>query len=109
MISIDDFKKIEIRIGEILTAEKVEGADKLLRLTVNLGDEAPRQIISGIAQYYPDPAALVGITCAFVTNLEPRVICGLESQGMILAAVTDDGAFALLTPSSDIPAGTKLR
>lgn len=109
MISIDDFKKTEIRIGEILAAKKVEGSEKLLQLSVNLGDVSPRQIISGIAAYYPDPSALVGVKCAFVANLEPRVILGLESQGMILAATTPEGGFALLAPSRDIPAGTPLR
>lgn len=109
MITIDEFKKVEIRIGQILSAEKVEGTDKLLRLSVMMGDEKPRQIISGIAPHYPDPEKLVGVKCAFVANLEPRTIRGLESQGMILAATTEEGGFALLTPSTDIAAGARLR
>lgn len=105
MITIDDFKKLEIRIGEILSAEKVENADKLLRLSVAMGEEEPRQIISGIATYFPDPGALVGKKCAFAANLEPRVIRGLESKGMILAVSTEDGKFSLLEVKQDIPAG----
>ena len=109
MINYDEFSKIEIRAGKILSAEKVPDTDKLLRLTVAMGEEAPRQIISGIAAYYPDPSALVGTLCAFVANLEPRVIRGLESQGMILAISTEDGKFSLLKVSEDIPAGTKAK
>ena len=108
-ISIDDFGKVELRVGEIVGAEKVPDTDKLLRLTVNLGDEAPRQIVSGIALYFPDPALLVGKQCVFVANLEPRVIKGLESQGMILAATTPDGLFALIHPGATLPPGTVLR
>jgi methionyl-tRNA synthetase len=108
MISIDDFKKVEIRAGKIVTAEKVPDADKLLRLTVDFGEAAPRQIVSGIAMQYPDPAALVGKTHVFITNLEPRTIRGLESQGMILALSTDT-EFALLEPSAAITPGTSAR
>lgn len=86
MVSIDQFKEIEVRAGKILRAEAIEGSEKLLRLTVDFGEQNPRQIISGIKRYFEDPAILVGVTCAFVTNLEPRTILGLESQGMIMAA-----------------------
>jgi len=108
-ITIDDFQKAEIRIGQIIAAEKVEGSRKLLKLSVNMGEEAPRQIISGIAPYFPDPAALVGRKCAFAANLEPRVIHGLESQGMILAVSTPDGTFSLLEAAANIPAGAKVK
>lgn len=108
MITYDDFAKLEITIGTILTAEIVEGADKLLRLTVDVGEETPRQIVSGIREFFADPEELVGKQCPFLTNLEPRVIRGLESQGMILAAATED-AFALLVPHRELPAGTKVR
>lgn len=113
-ISIDEFKKGEIRIGEIHSAEKVENADKLLRLEVFFGHSAEtgkdetRQIVSGIAAYYPDPSALVGVTCAFATNLEPRTIRGLVSDGMILAASTEDGAFSLLE-AKGVPPGTRIK
>lgn len=106
MISIEDFKKIEIVVGKILSAEKVPDTDKLLKLSVNMGEEAPRQIISGIAMYFPDCSTLVGKQCMFVANLEPRVIKGLESEGMIMAVSTEDGKFSLLEPNSEIPPGT---
>ncbi len=107
-ISIDDFKKIEIKIGEILSAEKVVDADKLLKLSVNFGEETPRQIISGISMYFENPTDLVGKKCAFATNLEPRVIKGLESQGMILA-VSGDEFFSLLTAESNTTPGASVK
>jgi methionyl-tRNA synthetase len=115
MINFDDFKKIEITIGKILSAEKVPETDKLLRLTVDFKEETPRQIVSGIAMHFPNPESLVGKKCAFVTNLEPRTIRGLESQGMILAVSAadfnnpDQTPFSLLTVSEDIPEGTKAK
>jgi len=111
-ISIDDFKKLEIRIGHILQAEKVADADKLLRLSVDFGETEPRQIISGIASYYPDPQALVGKKCAFAYNLEPRVIRGLESQGMILAVNGEHeaGSFSsLLETTPDVVPGSAVK
>lgn len=108
-ISIDDFKKVEIRVGEILSAQKVEDADKLLKLSVSFGSEE-RQIISGIAAYFPDPQTLVGAKCPFVYNLAPRVIRGLESNGMILAAVDEaTGAFSLMRADPSLPAGALVR
>ncbi len=103
-ISIDDFKKVEIKIGEILSAEKVEGSEKLLKLNVSFGEESPRQIISGISSFYPDPSLLVGKKCAFATNLEPRTIKGLESQGMILA-VSGENFFSLLNAETNVVPG----
>lgn len=88
-ISIDDFKKIEIRIGEIRSAEPIEGSEKLLRLRVHFGDHE-RQVLSGIAKHVPDPKVLVGKRCPFVTNLPPRQMMGLESQAMILAVGGDE-------------------
>lgn len=109
MISIEDFSRVEMRIGAILTAERVPDTDKLLRLTVDFGEEAPRQVVSGIAAYFPDPTVLCGKKCPFVTNLQPRLIKGLESQAMIVAVHTEDDAFSLLEPTgSAIPAGTRL-
>ena len=106
MINIEDFQKIELKVGKILSAEKVPETDKLLKLSVDLGEENPRQIISGIALYFPDLDLLIGKKCMFVTNLEPRVIKGLESNGMIMAVSTSDGKFSLLEPGNEIPAGT---
>ena len=109
MISINDFAQVEMRLGTILEVERVPDTDKLLKLSVNFGEASPRQVISGIAPYFEDPQVLVGKTCPFVTNLEPRIIRGLESQAMIVAVHTDDGAFSILEPTlADIPAGTKL-
>ena len=104
-ISYDDFAKLEIRIGTILTVEVVAGADRLLKLTVDIGEKTPRQIVSGIREYYEDIEVLVGKQCPFLTNLETRTIRGLESQGMILAASTDN-TFTLLHPSEALPPGT---
>ncbi len=94
MITIDDFKKVEIKIGEIVSAENIEGSDKLLKLKVNFGTEE-RQVLSGIKAYFPDPQVLVGKRCPFVTNLAPRMMMGLESQAMILAAGGTDTPFVL--------------
>ncbi len=109
MINIEDFKKIDIVVGKILSAEKVPDTDKLLKLSVDLAEEMPRQIVSGIALYFPDCSVLVGKKCMFVANLETRVIKGIESQGMILAISTEDGKFSLLEPKDEIPAGTRAR
>ncbi len=109
MISIEDFKKVDIRVGEILSVEKVLDTDKLLKLSVDLGEEKPRQIISGIAAYFSGIDVLIGKKCVFVANLETRIIRGLESQGMILAVSTDDGAFSLLEPDDHIPPGTRAK
>ncbi len=108
-ITIDDFKKVQIKVGEILSAEKIPDTDKLLKLSVAFGEET-RQIVSGIAGYFPDPSALVGVKCAFAYNLEPRVIRGFESQGMIMAASDDvTGVFSLLRADSALPSGTSVR
>ena len=96
-------------MGKILSAEKVPETDKLLKLAVDLGEEKPRQIVSGIALHFPDLSALVGKKCMFVVNLEPRLIRGIESQGMILAVSTEDGKFSLLEPNTEIPAGTRAK
>ncbi|HYF10327.1 MAG TPA: hypothetical protein VD967_01840 [Candidatus Paceibacterota bacterium] len=109
MISIDDFKKVEIRVGKILSAEKVADADKLLRLSVDFNEGSPRQIVSGIAAYFPDPSALVGKNCPFAVNLEPRTIRGLESNGMILAVGNADGFFSLLEASPETPPGSTVK
>ncbi len=109
MISYDDFAKVEIRVGKILSAEKIADTDKLLKLSVSFAEEAPRQIVSGIALYFPDPTILVGKKCMFVANLEPRTIRGFESDGMLFAVSTDDGKFSLLEPSLEIPEGTKAK
>lgn len=120
MITYDDFKKVEIRAGKILSAEKIPDTDKLLKLSVDFAEKkeivkedgtkdilnAPRQIVSGISAYFPDPATLIGKTCMFVTNLEPRMIRGYESNGMLFAVSNEQGGFSLLEPNSTISPGT---
>lgn len=108
-INIEEFKKIDIAVGQILSAEKIPETDKLLKLSVDLGEETPRQIVSGISEYFPDCSVLVGKKCMFVANLEPRVIRGYESQGMILAVSTEDNKFSLLELQSEIPSGTRAK
>lgn len=108
MISYDDFAKLEIAIGTITEVSVVEDADKLLKLTVDVGEETPRQIISGIRAYFDDPQSLVGMQCPFLLNLEPRIIRGYESQGMILAASSGE-TLALLPPSAMVPNGTRIK
>ncbi|TAJ13985.1 hypothetical protein EPO56_02590 [Patescibacteria group bacterium] len=106
-ISFDDFKKVEIRIGTVRLAERVPDADKLLRLEVDFDEESPRQILSGIAEHVK-PEDLVGRQFPFVTNLEPRVIRGLISNGMILA-VGEGSTFALLSPTRFVDSGSHIR
>ncbi|MHB9035657.1 MAG: methionine--tRNA ligase [Armatimonadota bacterium] len=106
-ISYDYFSKMKIRIAEVKSAERVEGADKLLKLQVNLGDE-DRQIVAGIAQYY-EPESLVGKKVVLLANLEPAKIRGVVSNGMILAASDADGRAVVLEPTSDVPAGADVR
>jgi methionyl-tRNA synthetase len=108
MITFDEFKKVEIKIGEILTAEKIPETDKLLKLSVNFGEEAPRQIVSGISTYFPDEKMLIGKKCAFATNLEPREIRGLLSNGMILA-VSGDNFFSLLETMPAVLPGSEVK
>lgn len=107
MIKYDDFAKLEIKIGTIVSAEKMEGADKLLILKVDLNEEKPRQILAGIAEFI-DPESLTGKQIPIIANLEPRTLRGYESQGMILAIGTDDG-FALLHPSEKVKAGSEVK
>lgn len=85
-IKYEDWKKVEIKIGKILSVEPVEKSEKLLKLSVDFNEATgPRQIVSGIAKYFPEIKTLVNKKCAFVTNLEPKPLMGLESNGMILA------------------------
>lgn len=109
MITYEDFAKVEIKAGKVLSAEKIPDTDKLLKLEVDFAEEKPRQIVSGISAYFPDPQTLVGKKCMFVTNLEPRVIRGHESNGMLFALSTPEGEFSLLEPSDSIPVGTKAK
>lgn len=106
-ITIDDFQKVEIKVGTVLSVDIVEGADKLYILKVDLGEEVPRQILSGIREYKV-PEELVGKQFPFITNLAPRMLRGHESNGMILAG-SDEGGLALLEPTKRLVNGTRLR
>ena len=107
-ITIDDFLKVELRVGEVKVAEKVKGADKLLRMEVDIGTEV-RQIVAGIAKAY-EPEKLIGRKVVIVANLQPRKLRGLESQGMIVAAsLGDDGLPVLAGFLEDVPVGAKLK
>ena len=107
-ITIDDFAKIDLRCAQIKVAEKVKGADKLLRLEVDLGYET-RQILAGIAKHY-DPEKLVGRKIVIVANLAPRKMRGLESQGMLLAAsLGEEGTPVLASFLEEVPPGAKLK
>jgi len=108
-ITIDDFVKVELRVGEVLTAERVPKSDKLLRFTVDVGEGAPRQILAGIAEHY-EPERMVGRKLVIVSNLKPRKLRGFESQGMVLAAsVGEEGRPVLATFDEDVPNGTRLK
>ncbi len=104
MSTIDDFKKLDIRIGKIVSAEKIENSDKLLKLIFDFGSEK-RQIIAGIALSYPDYGALVGKEMPVIFNLEPRMLRGHESQGMILAASDGENA-VILNPEREVTPGS---
>lgn len=106
MISIKDFMEIELRTARVISAERVEGTDKLMKLRVDLGDEQ-RQIVAGIAQVYR-PDELPGKKIVIVTNLEPATIRGVQSQGMLLAADVD-GAPHVATFDRWVPAGSRVR
>lgn len=111
MINFNDFQKIEIRVGEILSAEKIENSEKLLKLSVDFGEEKPRQVVSGIAKTFKQPEKLVGKQFLFVANLEPRSIMGLESQSMILAThkIKKSGEeIILMKPVKKVSNGSKL-
>jgi len=106
-ISIDDFAKVELRVAQVKTAERVKGADKLLRLEVDLGNEV-RQLVAGIAEAY-EPEALIGRKVVIVANLAPRKLRGLESNGMIVAASPEGGKPVLASFLEDVPVGTRLK
>ena len=106
MISIDDFKKVELKVAKVISAERVEGSEKLLKLQVDLGEEK-RQIIAGIGKAY-NSEDLIGKQIIIVANLEPRSLMGFENQGMVLAANGEAGP-VLIMPEKEVNSGTELR
>ena len=108
MISINDFAKVEMRVGEVKAAEHVPGASKLLKLMVDIGTEV-RQVVAGLAEYYR-PEDLIGMKVVVVTNLQPRKLRGVESNGMIIAAsIGDHGRPVLVTFKEDVENGARLK
>jgi methionine--tRNA ligase beta chain len=107
MITFEDFKKLDIRIGKVLSVEKVPDADKLLKFVFDLGNEQ-RQIMAGMAEFFPDLNVLVGKEMPILTNLEPRNFRGHTSHGMIIAADVN-GSPVLLHPEREIPEGSVVR
>jgi methionine--tRNA ligase beta chain len=107
MITIDDFAKVEFKVGTVLEAQEVEGSEKLIKLTVDLGEESPRTILTGMKTWY-NTDHFKGRQLVFITNLEPRMMMGMESQGMIMATDSEDGP-VLLQPEKEVPPGSKIR
>lgn len=116
-MTIDEFQKVDLRVGKIISAERVEGSEKLLKFEIDFGEEkrsdlrqgfgGTRQILSGIARAYT-PEALIGKEVVVVVNLDPRSMMGLESQGMVLAAHGENGEPVVLTVEREVPAGAKI-
>ncbi len=107
MINIDELQKVDLRVGIVTAAERVDGSEKLLKLMVDLGEPALRQILSGVAKWYA-PEDMVGKRIVVVANLEPRMMMGMESNGMLLAAHGADGEAVLLTSMGDVPSGARI-
>ena len=106
-MTIDEFQKSDLRVGKIISAERVEGSEKLLKLQVDIGEPAPCQILSGIAKWYA-PEDLTGKSVVVIANLEPRMMMGMESNGMLLAAHSEDGAAVVIRPVGEVPPGAKI-
>ena len=104
-IKYDDFDKVELKVAEVIDCKKVKGADKLLQFRLDAGDENHRQILSGIAEFYPDPAALIGKKVVIVANLKPRKMRGQISQGMILSAESPEGKLQIVEAPKEMPNG----
>lgn len=104
-ISYDDFAKLDLRVGTVLSAERVEGSNKLLKLSVEIGEESPRQILAGIGKAYA-PEQVVQTQIIVIANLAPKMLMGLESHGMLLAA--GDGEPILLRPASEVISGSAI-
>ena len=108
-IEIDDFAKVDLRVGQVLSAERAPKSDKLLLMKIDVGEEQPRQILAGIAQYY-EPEKMIGRKVVIVANLKPRKLRGLESQGMVVAAsYGEEGRPVIATFTEDVPNGSRLK
>ncbi len=112
-VTYDEFKKMDIRVGTIREIEPVDGTDKLLKCMVDFGGPPAggelRQIVSGIREFHPEFASLIGKQVLYIVNLEPRMIRGIESRGMLMAVDGTDGAPVFLTPEVAVTPGSKVR
>lgn len=106
MITIEEFAKIELKIGKVLEAKRVEGSNKLIVMRVNTGEE--RQLVAGIAKVY-SPEELIGKSIVVVTNLQPAKLMGVESQGMLLAASDSEGRPVILIPERPMKEGSRVK
>ena len=106
MVTIEDFAKVEIKIGKVIEAKRVEGSNKLIVIKVDTGEE--RQIVAGIGKAY-SPEELTGKSIVVVTNLQPAKLMGVESQGMLLAASDAEGKLAILTTDKEIKEGSRVK
>ena len=104
-IKFEVFDKVELKVAEVMECKPVKGADKLLQFRLDAGDDQDRQILSGIAQFYPDPESLIGKKLVIVANLKPRKMRGEISQGMILSAEAPDGTLKVVEAPKDMPNG----
>jgi len=107
LITLDQFQQVDLRVAEIVTAERVPKSDKLLKIEVSLGGEEKRQVVAGIAEHY-EPEVLIGKKVLFVANLKPVKLRGVLSQGMLLAATNEDGGLSLTALDRDMPAGSRI-
>ena len=108
-VTYEEFKKMDMRVGTIRAVAAVEGADKLLKFQIDFGDAEPRQIVSGIREFYPDFESLVGKQVLYIVNLEPRTIRGEVSNGMLMAVDGSDGKPVFLSPEVPVAPGAKVR
>lgn len=104
MVTLEDFKKLEIRIGKVISAERVSDADKLIKFVFDLGNES-RQVMAGMAEFFDDPSILIGKEMPVLINIEHRKLRGYDSQGMIIA-VDVNGRPVLLHPEEEVPTGS---
>ncbi|MDP2735922.1 MAG: tRNA-binding protein [bacterium] len=107
-ISIEDFKKTELKVGRILEVEEIEGLDKLYKLTVDLREEKPRTILAGVKEFLKKEE-LQGKNIVVVSNLEPKEVRGVLSEGMLLAAEDPEGRPTIISPTGEVPPGTPIR
>ena len=105
-ITFDDFSKIDIRIGTIVTAEPIKKSNKLMRLEVDIGEDTPRQLVAGIKETH-DPEQIIGRQVVVLANLKPAKLCGVKSKGMVLAGDTEGAV--LLMPEAEVAPGTRVR